>query len=113
MGSNTHKRNAQEPFRNNFREFQGIKLLPFLFRQNTLHCPSQGFWPVATQDGSSGLTGQLEKVPVRSLDLLGQRIAIEISNDSPARQEGFTLNRKRCWQRCVFLDENSLGSIQV
>src|SRR5205823_14317462 len=61
MGGNAHERNAEEPFRNDFRNLQRVKLLPSLLRQNTLHCPAQRSRLVATQDGGSYFTGQVEK----------------------------------------------------
>src|SRR5712692_2193528 len=113
MGGNAHKRDAQEPFRNHSRNLQRVKLLLLLLSQNTLYGPAQGPRPVTTQDGSSGLTRQVEKVPIRALDFSGERVAVEVLSDSPARQERFALDRKRCWQGCVFLDENSSSSIDV
>src|SRR5437867_4259375 len=83
MGGNIYERNPEEPFRNDVRNLQGVKLLPLLLRQNTLHCPAQGSWPVATQDGGSYFTGQVKKVPIRAFDFSGQRRAIEILDDSP------------------------------
>ena len=68
MGGNTHERDAEEPFRNDFRDFQGVKLLPLLFRQDTLDCPAQGSWPFTTKGDCPDLTRQIEEVPIRCLD---------------------------------------------
>src|SRR5229473_707645 len=95
MGSNPHERNAEEPFRNDFRNLQRVKLLPFLLRQDTLHCPAQGSWPVATQDGGSYFTGQVEKVPIRTADVSRQRRAIKILDVSPFTESGTYLQASR------------------
>ena len=68
MGGNTHEWNAEEPFRNDFRNLKRVKLLSLLLRQYTLHSPSHGSWPVATHDGGSYFTGHVDKVPIRSLN---------------------------------------------
>src|SRR5205807_4764714 len=106
MGGNTHERNAEEPFRNDFRNLQRVKLLPFLLRQNTLHCPAQRSRLVATQDSGSYFTGQVEKIPIHALDVSSQRRAIKTLDDSPPRQEGFTFDRQVRRQTCVFPDQN-------
>src|SRR6266852_820374 len=113
MSGNTHKRKAEEPFRNNFRNFHTVKLLAFLFRQNTLDCPAQGSYSLATKSDCPDLTGQVEKVPIRTLNVSGQRRAIKILDDFPARQEGFTFDRQVRRQRRAFLDENGHRSIDV
>src|SRR5258708_35988652 len=113
MGGHTRKRNAEEPLRNDFRNLQRVKLLPLLLRQDTLHCSAQGSWPIATQDRCSHCTSQVEKVPIRALDVSGQRSAIEILDDSPARQEGFTFDRQVRRQRRVLPDLNDTCSILV
>src|SRR5438552_8294404 len=77
MGGNAHEMNAEEPFRNDFRNLQRVKLLPSLLRQNTLHCPAQRSRLVATQDGGSYFTGQVEKIPIHTLDVSSQRRAIK------------------------------------
>jgi len=82
-----------------------------LFRQNTLHCPAQGSWPIATQDSGSYFTGQVEKVPIRTADVSDQRRAIKILDDSPARQEGITLDYQTCRQKCVLSDEDGSGCV--
>src|SRR6267154_5849760 len=113
MSGNAHEWNAEEAFRNNFRNLQGVKLLSLLLRQNTLHCPAQGSWPVATQDGGSYFTGHVEKVPIRTLDVPCQRSAIRILDDSPAGQEGFTFDRQVRGQGCCFPNQNGPRSISV
>jgi hypothetical protein len=106
MGSDTDKRNAEEPFRNGFGNLQRIKLLPFLFPQNTLHGRSQSSWPVTTQDSDLELAGQVEKVPIRALNSSRQCIAIEVLDDSPTRQESFTLDRQAYRQERALSDED-------
>src|SRR6516164_5746975 len=65
------------------------------------------------QDGGSYFTGQVEKVPIRALDVSGQRRAIRILDDSPARQEGFTFDRQVRGQRCCFPNQNGPCSVSV
>src|ERR1700746_1312699 len=111
MGGNPHERNAEEPFRNGLRNLQRVKPLFLLFGQNTLHSPAQGSSSVAPQHGGSYFTGQVEKVPIHTLDVSGQRRAIRILDDSPPRQENLTLDRQACWQKRVFSDEDSSGCV--
>jgi len=111
MGGNIHEWNPEEPFRNHFRNLQGVKLLSLLFRQNTLHCPAQGSWPIATQDSGFYFTGQVEKVPIRTADVSDQRRAIKILDDSPAGQEGFTFDRQVRRQSCVFPNQDGPCSV--
>src|SRR6266403_977245 len=113
MSGNAHEWNAEETFRNDFRNLQGVKLLSLLLRQNTLHCPAQGSWPVATQHGGSYFTGQVEKVPICAVDVSRHRRAIKILDDSPARQEGFTFDRQVRRQRCVFTNQNGPCSVSA
>ena len=113
MGGNTHERNAEEPFRNDFRDFQGVKLLSLLFRQDTRDCPAQGSLPLTTKGDCPDLARQLEEVPPRFLDFSTKFVPIEISDCSPARQEGFTFERQVCRQRCVFPNQNGPCSISV
>src|SRR5438128_4578636 len=113
MRGNPHERNAEESFRNDFRNLQRVKLLPFLLRQNTLHCLAQSSRLVATQDSGSHFTGQVEEVPIRTLDVSGQRRAIEILDDSPASQERFTFDRQIRRQRRVFSNQSRPCSISV
>src|SRR5438046_5695824 len=113
MRGNPHERNAEESFRNDFRNLQRVKLLPFLLRQNTLRCPAQSSWLVATQDGGSYFTGQIEKIPIHALDVVSQHRAINTLDDSPSRQEGFTFDRQVRRQTCVFLDQNGPCTISV
>src|SRR5260370_7009812 len=95
MSGNTHKRKAEEPFRNNFRNFHTVKLLAFLFRQNTLDCPAQGSYSLATKSDCPDLTGQVEKVPIRTLNVPGHRRAINILTPSPARHNNSTSHPPR------------------
>src|SRR5467141_1161464 len=113
MGGDTHERDTEETFRNDFRNLQRVKLLPFLLRQNTLHCPAQSSWLVAPQDGGSYFTGQVEKIPFHALDVASQRRAINTLDDSPPRQESFTFDRQVRRQTCVFLDQNGPCTIGV
>ena len=106
MGCNTHKRNAEEPFRNDFRDFHGVKLLSFPFRQDLVDCPAQGSQLLATKGDCPDLAGQIEEVPLRFLDFLAKSVPIEILYNSPARQENFTLDRQACWQKRVLSDED-------
>src|SRR5437764_13756690 len=112
-GWNTHQRNAEEPFPNYVRNLQRVKLLPSLLRQNTLHCPARRARLVATQDGGSYFTGQVEKIPIHTLDVSSQRRAIKTLDDSPPRQEGFTFDRQVRRQTCVFPDQNGPCTIGV
>lgn len=106
MGRNTHKRNAEEPFRNDFRDFQGVKLLSLPFRQDLLDCPAQGSQLLATEGDRPDLAGQIEEAPLRFFYFLTKSAPIEILNNSPARQENFTLDRQACWQKRVLSDED-------
>src|SRR5271165_1302490 len=113
MGGNTHERDAEEPFRNDFRDFQGVKLLLSPFRQHTIGRFAQGSWPLNTKGHCPDLTGQIEEVPPRFLDFSTKFVPIKISDCSPARQEGFTFDRQVCRQRCVFPNQNGPCSISV
>ena len=95
MGRNTHKRNAEEPFRSHFRNLQGVKLLPLLFRQDLLGCPAQGSQVLATKGDCPELVNQIEEVPLRFLDFLAKSVPIEILDNSPAGQEGLAFSNRR------------------
>jgi len=43
MSGNAHEWNAEETFRNDFRNLQGVNFCPLLLRQNTLPLPCAGF----------------------------------------------------------------------
>src|SRR5258708_38069373 len=58
MGRNTHKRNAEEPFRSHFRNLQGVKLLSLPSRQDLHDCPAQGSQPFATKRSEERRVGK-------------------------------------------------------
>ncbi len=113
MGGDAQERNAAEPFRNNLCNFERVRLLLLASRQDALHGPAHCSWPIATENGCLHRARQVEKVPLRTLDISGQSRAIEIPDDSPARQESITLDRNVLRQRRVVPYEDALAVVHV
>jgi len=111
MGHNTRKRNTQEALRNNFGYLQGVKPIPSLFSEQASDYFAQRSWPFPTNSDCPEIASQIEKVPVRLLDLSAKPIPIEISNHSPARQEKLSFDCRACRQKRVLSDEDGPGRV--
>jgi hypothetical protein len=111
MGRNARKRNPQEAFRNNFRYLQGVKPLPSWFSKQASDYFAQRSWPFPTKGDCLEIASQIEKVPLRFLDLSAKPVPIEIANHSPARQEKLSFHCQACRQKRVFSDEDGPGRV--
>jgi hypothetical protein len=111
MGHNTRKRNTQEALRNNFGYLQGVKPIPSLFSEQASDYFAQRSWPFPTKSDCPEIASQIEKVPVRLLDLSAKPVPIEIPNHSPARQEKLSFDCQSCRQKRVLSDEDGPGRV--
>jgi len=87
VSGNAQKKDAEESFRNNSCNLQGVTVLPFAPRQSSLDCPAKSCWPIAANELCVNGPSQKEKNPIRFLDFSGEAMAIKILDDVPAGQE--------------------------
>src|SRR4029434_4325152 len=106
MRRNSQKRDAEKPFLSHFRDLQGVKLLSLPFRQDLLDCPAQGSQLLATKCDCPDLAGQIEEAPLHFRDFLAKSVHVEILDNSPAGQEGFTCESQDFRQECALLDQD-------
>ena len=86
--------------------FQGIKLLRFQVRQDSLDCPVCRLFYVKTEDALVNFSCHVEKIPSRFKDFSFQAVTIEIFDQSPALPIGLAFEPQRVGQKRTCLDQD-------
>jgi hypothetical protein len=100
------------------RDFQRIEFHPRRIRsgaisQYLLDGPAYHLFFINTEDSSRGFARQAKESPSCFSDFSIQSVSIKIFDESPARQENFTLERQVPRQWYAFPDQNGGCSTSV
>jgi len=118
MGDCAQERNAEKSLRDDGSDFERVKVLVFLLREDLLHGPAQSSKTGAAEHRRARFVGAVEEVPMSGFDATRERRAIRTGDDLPAGEESVTGDRQIRGESggvsdkddCVFVVVKHLGA---